>query len=77
MRTMQAKLEDEVREIRSRLDKLEMLIVGLLRMEFIDEDELTPRQKKLYRATLADIEKKDYRNFLSLEDLKAKLKATR
>ena len=72
---MEAKLVDEVRELRSRVDKLEMLIEGLFRVESIDENELTPKQKKLYRATLADIEKRDYRSFLSIEELKAKLKA--
>ncbi|HEY4674143.1 MAG TPA: hypothetical protein VIH03_08255 [Nitrososphaerales archaeon] len=75
MNRLEAHIENEVKEIRNRLDVLERLVMGLIKIEPITEEDLTPQQRKLYKEVLSDIRKKDYSKFLTLDELKIKLKA--
>ncbi len=66
-------MRDEVKDLRRRVSMLERLVINLVTIERIPKSKLNSEQKKLLELTMTDIERGDYRDYLTVEELRKTL----
>ena len=71
--TTETEVTNEINDLSLRVSALERLILNLVRIEKIHRSKLSSRQKELLEKTLSDIQKGDYRNYLTVEELRKRI----
>ena len=68
------KTYSEIDELKERISSLEKVVLTLVSIEKISRKDLTKSQKDLLKKTLDDIKHKRHGKFMSLDQLKRKLR---
>jgi len=71
--TTETEVTNEINDLSLRVSALERLILNLVRIEKIHRSKLSSRQKELLEKTLSDIQKGDYRNYLTVEEVRKRI----
>jgi len=71
--TTETEVTNEINDLSLRVSALERLILNLVRIEKIPRSKLSSRQKELLEKTLSDIQKGDYRNYLTVEEVRKRI----
>ena len=71
--TTETEVTNEINDLSLRVSALERLILNLVRIEKIHRSKLSSRQKELLEKTLSDIQNGDYRNYLTVEEVRKRI----
>jgi hypothetical protein len=71
--TSNISVKKEVEDLKRRVSSLEKLLVNFVDLDRISRSDLNSEQKKLLEKVMSDIERRDYREYLTVEQLRKAL----